>query len=479
MNLKDRITGPIIAQQDPSYNRARRVWNERFDRYPQEIIYPQNVAEVSTVLLYTLAKKASFRIRSGGHCVEGYSTIDDGIIIDLSDLTAIRVNDDRTLAVVEAGARLRDVYSQLWKAGTTLPAGICPDIRMGGHVLGGGLGMLVRSRGMLVDSLIAVELVDAQGCVLSIDADSHPDLFWACQGGGGGSFGIATSFTFRLRPITAVTFFSIGWSWADFDRVLDVWQRWLPDADQRINARFVMGAESSNSVSTSGLFEGTEEQLYHLLTPAMVCQPTYRTVKTLPFIETVGAFTQTVPSTRAKFVPGFASEPFNEQAIQILRKWHERAPLGVKTSLYGLGGRVLTQPSPSETAFVHRSARVCVEYLGHWTSPDDDQSHLEWLTGIRDEMRPHMTGGAYVNSRDCTLENWPHAYFGGNLPRLVEIKNRYDPDDVFTFPQSIPLSFSFDEARARQFPDSTITVLKRADLLRDVRNESHRLQENL
>jgi FAD/FMN-containing dehydrogenase len=454
-----------VTAADPGYDQARTVWNERFDRRPRAVLYPADAAEVAAAIGGARDEGLPFRIRSGGHNVEGFSVLDDGYVIDLSRLTGATVSADRTRATVAAGTLLGDVYSQLWAAGVTIPAGVCPDIRIGGHVLGGGVGMLVRSRGMLIDSLAGLTMVDADGRVLEADDDTHPDLMWACRGGGGGNFGVVTSYTFRTRPIGDVTMVTGSWDFPDAIAALDRWQHWIVGVDQRVNARFSLFPPAVGGGLMAALFEGTPAEWASLAGPLLRgCPPAGYEVRQTAYIDSVGAYSQRVPSIRAKFVPALAAGPVEDEALKILQRRHRDAPAGVKTGFYGLGGAVLSE-SRDRSAFAHRDSLFCVEYLGHWHGAENDAEHLGWLAGTRDELRPFMTGGAYVNSPDRDLTDWLHAYYGASLPRLMEVKRRYDPQDVFRFEQSIPVRLSPSAARAAGLTEPVIADLSARGLL--------------
>jgi len=466
METYPQTIGPVVTPPDREYDKARRIWNERFDCRPRAVVYPRDVHEVAAALCHVRDNSIPFRIRSGGHNVEGFCVVDDGIVIDLSRLTSIAVNDYRTRAVIGPGVLLGDVYTNLWAAGVTIPAGVCPDIRIGGHVLGGGVGMLVRSRGMLVDSLTGLTMVDAQGRIMETDDRRHPDLMWACRGGGGGNFGIVTSYTFQTRSITDVTLVFVKWDWADGIAALDAWQHWILEADRRVNSRFTLYPSSTGTAMMTVLFEGPADEWEAVARPLVGRYPPREySVRTMPFIDSVGAFSERVPSVRAKFVPALAAGPLDALALKTLERWHADAPAGVKTGFYGLGGAVLGGAAAENSAFAHRAALFCVEYLGHWADPGDDPKHLEWLAGIRDEMHEFMTGGAYVNSPDRDLSNWLHAYYGDNLPRLMGVKRKYDPNGVFNFEQSIPASISLADAQAAGLTHAVIANLRDRGLL--------------
>ncbi|KAF4409320.1 FAD-binding oxidoreductase [Streptomyces lycii] len=459
--------GTVVTQADPDYEQARHIWNERFDFRPRAVFYPRNAEETAAAVTHVRDRGLPFRIRSGGHNSEGFCSVDDGVVIDLSKLASIGVNNDRTRATTGPGVLLGEVYATLAAVGGTIPAGVCPDIRIGGHVLGGGIGMLVRSRGLLIDSLVGLTLVDARGRILEVDDSSHPELMWACRGGGGGNYGIVTSYTFEMRPVSEVTLFTLEWDWNGGIGVLDTWQHWILRADTRVNARFAFLPGSTGTVMSTGLFEGPARELESILRPLVGKHPPRDSVvRTVPYAESVGTFTEPVPSIRAKFVPALAGGPLGTEALEILERRHRDAPAGVKTGLYGLGGAVLDNAPAKRSSFAHRDAPICVEYLGHWKDSAHDSEHLDWLTATREELHGFMTGGAYVNSPDRDLADWLHAYYGGNLPGLMDVKRRYDPDDVFSFEQSIPTSLSPAEARAAGLTDTVVAELRGRGLLR-------------
>jgi FAD/FMN-containing dehydrogenase len=439
MTTYPQAAGTVVTPADGRYEQARRIWNERFDCRPDAVVYPRDTAEVAAAVSYARDNSVPFRIRSGGHNVEGFCVLDGGLVIDMSQLTDMSVSRDGSRATVSPGVLLGDVYANLWDAGTTIPAGVCPDVRIGGHVLGGGVGMMVRSRGMLVDSLVSLTMVDAQGNVLEVDDHSHPDLMWACRGGGGGNFGIATSFTFEPKPVADVTLATMKWDWDGGISVLDAWQHWIIEADPRVNSRFTVWPSPAGFVMSTALFEGSTEEWREAaksLTDRF--PPREHEIRTIPYIDTVGAFSEKVPSIRAKFVPALSAGPVCGEGLKTLEHWHRDAPPGVKTGFYGMGGAVLNPAAAGRSAFAHRDSLFCVEYLGHWHDQGDDAKHLTWLAGIREDMHEFMTGGAYVNSPDRDLPDYLHAYYGDNLPRLTDVKRRYDPGEVFSFEQSIP-----------------------------------------
>jgi FAD/FMN-containing dehydrogenase len=446
----------VVTPADVGYEQACQVWNSIYTASPAEIVYCSAATDVSAALGRALDKGTPFRLRCGGHSYEGYSTLDDGVIIDVTDMNRVTVSDDRKTAVIGAGGRLGDIYSALSAEGVAIPGGTCPPVGISGLTLGGGLGMLVRAEGMLIDSLLSLEMVDARGRVLTADRDNHPDLFWACRGGGGGNFGIATSFTFGLVPVKVATVFTVTWPWDDFEEAMGAWERWASVADERISMLFVPLPESAGVVTVLGEFRGTKDELTPLLDPiSKVGQPTVESNEYTSYIDAVNQVATlegpqaTAATSRVKGKTSFVSDPLGPEAIRTFKDWMAQAPDGAAPTIYAMGGAI-SRVRPEETAFVHRDARFLIAYQTNWDSADDDRTNLDWCENIYEAMRPYVKGGAYVNIPDRTLTDWLRAYYGDNLRRLVEVKRAYDPEDVFHFAQSIPLSLHGDATEVKE-----------------------------
>jgi FAD/FMN-containing dehydrogenase len=228
------VSGRVIRPQDPDYGEARWDFNTRVSRFPAAIVICAETRDVQNAIRWARQQDYPLRARAGGHSYEAFSTVDDGLVVDLGGLSEVSVDARRGEVRVGAGVRLGDLYRHLWEHRLALSAGTCPSVGIAGLTLGGGFGFLSRQDGLTCDNLLAVDLVDADGAVLRASDQEHPELFWALRGGGGGNFGIATSFTFRMRSIGDVALYSVTWPWDDVADVLDTWQRWAPFVDERL-----------------------------------------------------------------------------------------------------------------------------------------------------------------------------------------------------------------------------------------------------
>jgi FAD/FMN-containing dehydrogenase len=434
------LSGRVIWPRDPAYEEARWDFNTRVSRFPAAIVTCSDTRDVQNAIGWALQEGRPLRARSGGHSYEAFSTVDGGLVVDLGGMSEVVVDARRGEARVGAGVRLLDLYRRLWDHGRTLAAGTCPSVGIAGLTLGGGFGFLSRQDGLTCDTLLAVDLVDASGDVLRASADERPDLFWALRGGGGGNFGIATSFTFRLRAIEDVALFRVTWPWDDVAEVLDVWQRWAPFVDERLVAEFHVPDSRVGTVTSVGQFAGAATELEDLLWPLLqVGTPSSRWVWSVPFLTAVEYFAgPEIAHSTFKNTGAFAYEPLSPAAIATFIEQMRASPSERNlVGLYPFGGAIAAV-DPAATAFVHRRALFNLQYQAYWDDPADEQANVTWVRDFRTAMLAY-TIGTYVNFVDADLADWATAYYGANFDRLVEVKAEYDPDDVFRGPQSIPL----------------------------------------
>ncbi|MFF4761626.1 FAD-binding oxidoreductase [Streptomyces sp. NPDC001292] len=467
-----RFTGTVLTPGDARFEDASRTWNACYASRPREVMVCDSTQAVVDALRSVRERDLPFRVRSGGHSMAGLSSLEDGVIIDLGGLDSITLSEDGSLVTVGGGAHLGDLYRVLWKAGVTIPAGTCPRIGIGGHVLGGGMGMLSRSRGALVDHLVGLELVGADGRVRHVDEGEHPDLFWACRGGGGGSYGIATSYTLRTSPIGDVTIFTIGWDWGRFAPAVKAWQSWLAATDDRVNTFLSLFPREQDLLVAFGVFDGPAAEFEELVRPLLAAaEPQTQVIEVVPFIQAVDTVealqgeAAVADQVRAQGSSAIIGEPLDDEAIATLQEFLTDPPSHrAEVAVYGMGG-VIGHRSRTETAFVHRTGLMAFEYRTDWDLPENDAENLAWVKALRHAMAEHTTGAAYVNTIDLALENWLWAYYEENLPRLIEVKRRYDPGNVFHHPHSIPVSLTEQDIARHGIPETVAAELRSAGLL--------------
>jgi FAD/FMN-containing dehydrogenase len=441
--LDRSLRGDVVQRGAPGYNAARVLYDTRFDGVkPQAIVYCESLADVQKTVRW--ARNHGVRIvpRSGGHSYGGYSTT-SGVIVDVSRLHAISLTADGR-AAVGAGAHLLDVYTKLAARGRMIPGGTCPTVGIAGLTQGGGIGLSGRKFGLTSDNLLEATVVLADGSVAVANAHQHQDLFWALRGGGGGNFGIVTRFVFRTHPASDVTTYSLEWPWADAKKVVQAWQQLAPHAPDALasvlNVNAVAGGGAA--ISSAGQFFGSEASLRSLLSPlAGTGNPTRYTTTPRTFLGAVHYFAGG-GSGRSTFAAksSICNQPLTAAGVDaLLHQIESKQTSGTGSGIVLLDswGGAINRVGKAKTAFVHRDALFSLQYLAYWDAGQAAAPNIAWLRRCHAAMRPYVSAFAYQNYIDPDLLTWPNAYYGSNLARLMQVKRRYDPHNVFHFKQSI------------------------------------------
>ena len=456
MQRAETLTGDVIGPHNPAYEAARQESNRRIQRFPEYIDFCASVQDVQNAVRWSREHRRPLRSRSGRHSYEGFSVLNAGVVIDVSTMHSVVLDRASLTAEIGAGATLGQVYDALWAQGmVTIPGGGCTGVGIAGLTLGGGFGFLDRLYGLTCDSLEAVQLVTARGTVIRADGTQHPDLYWACRGGGGGNFGVATSFRFRVQPIDYVTVFSIVWPWSAIRTVFQAWQAWAdPEAlDLRLTPILILPAASAGYVNVIGEFVGPQAELEAHIAPLLAAAtPSDVRIVYETYIEAVHRFVGSAPAAdghrwsadrpadaaldRFKNTSAFQFEPFGASAIDVLITHLERAPSPNAEVQFNLHGGAEGRVAPAATAYPWRQARTSLQYQTYWSDPAEGPALIRWVEGFRHAMLPY-TRGAYVNYIDIDIADWPTAYYGDNLARLLAVQRAYDPDNVFDFPQAL------------------------------------------
>ncbi|MCC5423057.1 FAD-binding oxidoreductase [Clostridium botulinum] len=432
-----KLTGRIVFPDDPSYDNARMDYNTRFSKYPCAIVFCQEIQDVINAVKWARKNCVPIRTRCGGHSYEAFSLLNNGIVIDVSEMNKVLLEKEDMEVTIEAGATLLPIYKILWDKGVTIPGGTCPTVGIAGITLGGGFGMLTRKMGMLCDSLMAVEMVNARGKVVYADRYVNSDLFWASCGGGGGNFGIVTSFIFKVHPISNVAVYNITWDWSDAREIIKTWQDWAPFVDERLTSILEIFTKKDGRISSSAEFLGHEDQLRCLLKPlTSVGNPIQIEVQTIPYIEAVIKFDGGPGPHKFKNTGAFVYHRLPDEAIDTLLCYMGISPNKDNSIQFqSLGGAVREIP-PDETAYFHRKASYIMQYITNWKVDNEKNPNIVWVERLRRAMLKYVNG-TYVNWPDIFIKNWPCAYYGTNYHELMRIKSKYDSENIFHFEQSI------------------------------------------
>ena len=450
--LARELDGSVVTPASAGYAQDKLLYNLRFDAsHPRAIAYCESVEDVQKTIRW--ARKHGVRIvpRCGGHSYGGYSTT-NGVVVDVSRMRRVRVRSGS--ATIGAGARLIDVYAQLATSGVTIPAGSCPSVGIAGLTLGGGASYAGRKLGLTCDNVLGLSIVTAQGKLLECSAARHPDLFWACRGGGGGNFGIVTSFRFRTHTVSNVAYYQVVWPWANAADAIRAWQNFAPHAPDELFSTMFMSTKGAKgpgtvpAISSGGQFFGTESDLMALIAPlASTGSPTRVVVGTLSYMDAVLRWAGCHPVSQCHTVrrlafkgkSDYVNAPLSNAAIATLLAALEAnqldRSLGKGELLFDAYGGAINRVPAAATAFVHRNALFSIQYFSTWAS--SGARNLRWIRDLYAAMRPHVSGFAYQNYIDPDLRTWKHAYYGSNFRRLVTVKRKYDPRGFFRFAQAM------------------------------------------
>lgn len=432
------LTGNIVVPGDFQYERARQEWNEAVNKYPCAIVYCFNLCDVSNAILWSKRYGVKLRIRSGGHHYEGYSTGTDNLVIDTTFMNSIQVNCDDDMVEVQAGTRLINLYETLSKCGYTFPGGTCPTVAISGLVLGGGIGLSARYLGLAADSLVEAEMIDARGNRLTVSNCRHSNLFWALRGAGGGNFGVVTSYKFHLSKVAKITLIQLEWHNNRPARLefLKVWQEWLKNLDRRITA---FGGIYKQGAWTNAFFYGRPAEAEEILRPLLnIPGITLRNIEYVDFFDAVKEIGKHYPDGEAFKSGGrFVQRRLSQEQLEKLINIMDNAPTDAASfiSVYSLGGAV-KDINIDHTAFFYRHADYIMGVSSTWKTEEEARVHTQWVaTGYRYIYT--FSEGSFINFPYSDVPNYMQAYYGKHIQRLECVKQRYDPHNVFTFPQSI------------------------------------------
>ncbi len=444
------LTGEVVRQGDSAYDAARTSYNRLFVHHPQAIVFCAQTQDVVNALTWARRHEVAVRVRSGGHCLEGWSTVDDGLVIDVSRLKSADIDAGTCTATVGAGLNQLEAVTALGSAGCAAPTGTEGTVGLVGATLGGGFGLLTRTFGMASDNLLAAEIVVAPegggATTMVADEDNNADLLWALRGAGNGNFGIVTSLTYRIHPLTQTIYVTA--TWPGLDALAEVYQAWqlsAPHVDTRLTSQLEILRD--HFMLKGVLASGSESEALALLAPILsVGNPDVVATDT-PWAQTYADF-QIPPADEAanwKFLSQFIYEPYPPEAVDLISTFMAQAPTPECNYFTNAFGGAVTSSEPSGgSAFAHRDALYYAEPGAGWgvrgglpAAADPLTATCQaWIAEFGEALQPYVSG-AYVNVPNAEMPGWETAYWGSNVDRLRTIKATYDPDNVFSYEQSV------------------------------------------
>jgi FAD/FMN-containing dehydrogenase len=447
--FKAGLRGEFIQPGDPDYDEARKVYNGMIDKRPRMIVRCADVADVISCVNLARDNEVLLAVRGGGHNGGGLGVADDGLVIDLSEMRSVRVDPDAQTVRVEGGATWGDVDHATHAFGLAVPTGIISTTGVAGLTLGGGHGYLARKYGLTIDNLLEADVVLADGSLVKASEEENEDLFWALRGGGG-NFGVVTSFLFRGNPVSTVYAGPMFWELDQAEEILRWYREFSPQAPEDMYGFFAFlvvppappfpehlhGKKMCGVVwCYSGAMEGAEEAFRPIRQE--VGPPAFEFLGPMPLPVLNSLFDALYPPGLQWYWRGdFVTELTDEAIAMHLRYGPEVPTMHSTMHLYPIDGAVHRVGS-HDTAFSYREAKWSAVFVGVDPDPDNNERIIGWTKEYWDAVHPHAGGGAYVNFMMDEGQERIKATYRDNFERLVAIKNKYDPTNLFRVNQNI------------------------------------------
>ena len=445
--LKAELRGELIAPGDDGYDEARQVYNGMIDRRPMAIARCADVADVISAVNFARQTGVLTAVRGGGHNGGGLGICDGGLVIDLGSINYTRVDPLAGTVRVGGGCTWGDVDHATHAFGMAAPSGVISSTGVGGLTLGGGIGHLTRKCGLTIDNLLEADVVLADGSLVTASAESHPDLFWGLRGGGG-NFGIVTSFLFKMHPVSTVIGGPTLWEMDRATEILQWYREFIPAAPEDLNGFFAFMTvppappfpeelHLKKMCAVVWCYAGPQEQAEEVFKPIQDLQPALYGVGPMPFPMLQGAFDPLYPAGLQWYWKADFVNELSDEAIALHVEHGAQLPTMHSTMhLYPIDGAA-HRVGGDETPWSYRDARWAEVIVGVDPDPANNERITTWAKEYWDALHPHSAGGAYVNFMMDEGQERIRATYRDNYPRLAKVKAKYDPDNLFRVNQNI------------------------------------------
>jgi hypothetical protein len=430
--------GQVIRPGASDYDAARRIWNASIDRFPGLIVRPSSQDDVARAIGFARDRDVLLAIRGGGHNVGGRALCDEGVVIDLAALKRIEVDATTKRVRAGGGCTLGDVDRATHEHGLAVPLGVVSKTGIAGLTLGGGVGWLLRKHGMTIDNVVSFDVVTADGTARVASEHENPELFWALRGGSG-NFGVVTTIEYRAHEVKDVVGGMLVFPRARARETLRGYRLAMQTAPDELSAycAFLTHPEAGPITAIIGCYCGEPAAAERAWKPFKDLEPIVDGLGVVPF-----------PQLQSMLDAGFAEGNFNywkstfinelsDDAIEILIEAANTVPSPASAVLIEHYGGAASRVDPSATAFWHRSGIYDAALISCWQSPADTQRNVDWTRRSFDTLRPFGSGAYLLNFLDQEEDSVVRAAFGGNHSRLVQMKNKYDPTNLFRLNQNI------------------------------------------
>jgi len=447
-NLSERVRGAVITPDDEAYEDARHVYNAMIDRRPAAVVRCSDTADVVAAVDFARENELDLAVRGGGHSVPGFGTGDDAVVVDLAGMRDVAVDPDRQTARAQGGATWGDFNDATHAHGLATTGGIISTTGVGGLTLGGGIGYLARGFGLSCDNLVSAEVVTADGRTLTASERENEDLFWALRGGGG-NYGVATTLEFQLHPVETIYGGPVFFEIEDAPTVLRFYREFIADAPEELGGfpawqiapplPFIPeDRQGEPFLAFVACWAGPVEQGEAALKPLLDVAPIVAEhVGPMPYPDLNSAFDALVPPGLQHYWKANFVTELTDAAIEAHLEHGPRVPVVNSTvHIYPING-ACHRIAPDETAFAYRDATFATVIAGMWPDPADNEDNIKWVRDYYDATAPLSEEGGYVNFMAEDDQGRIKANYKGNYDRLVEIKRKYDPGNLFHLNQNI------------------------------------------
>jgi FAD/FMN-containing dehydrogenase len=459
-SLATDFDGSILLPGDPGFALAAWPNNANYaDVIPKAVAICASTADISRCITWVRDTGSVFAVRSGGHSYAGFSTT-SGLLIDVRYMNAVTFDPATGLVQISAGANNQEVANCLRPHGVSYPGGRCPTVGIGGLILGGGWGFAATRHGATCDSLVATDVVLADATVVTASPEVNADLFWGVRGAAGGNLGVNAGFSLQTYAAPNVTVFTLTWPPAKQVELMDALQTLQIDHPKNLSTRqtIVMTAAVAKPspeqlcVTAAGLYWGSKADLIDALQPVLAVAkpaPAEGHIAEMTYWEGRDFLATNDPQGLYVSKNSFLGERMSIEGLNEMVYWMRRWPGGSVAQMnmgliFAFGGAVRDLPTDA-MAYVHRNSNFLLQIEPEWTPRDSPQAVAamkSWLDDYYEAMQPYVLPESYQNFPDRSLADFGSAYYGTNLSRLQSVKRAYDPDNVFSFAQSIPLPSS-------------------------------------
>ena len=448
-NLKDKVKGEIVLPGDPNYNEVREIWNAMIDRRPAVIIQCAEADDVPHAISYARDNGLEISVRGGGHNIAGSALCNNGVMIDFSKMTAVKVDVQKKRAYVEPGATLGDFDKAIQAHGLATPVGINSTTGIAGLTLGGGFGWLTRKYGMTVDNLISAKMVTADGRKIQVSEDENADLFWAIRGGGG-NFGVVTQFEFALYPVgpeilAGLLVFPIDQA----KQVLEKYREFVKSAPEELSIWVVLrkapplpflpvAVHGKEVVVLAIFYAGDIAEGEKFIDPLRSFGDAYgEHVGAQPYVQWQQAFDPLLTPGARNYWKSHNFIELSDGALDTIIEFVGKIPFPQCEIFLGLIAGAANRVSSNAMAYGHRDAKFVLNVHGRWDEAAQDETGIAWARAFFKASAPYASAGAYVNFMTEDEGDRVAAAYGVNYARLKQVKKKYDPKNIFHNNQNI------------------------------------------